>query len=277
MPPGLSVLETVTNHVAPVPDPSGGVTYEPLGSSGITQFTLEVPNSLIAEGVNVNGMNAVIWTIWNEIYTASTSSTITNTVTNTILTSTMPTITTSETWGAWNAKMQAALNSMAITTSATTNSITTSTVTTSNLAAWTAWNAKLHNATQAEVAEAQRQANEARAREQQRQAQVQVDRSAAEKRAEKLLQDHLTPKQREELAARGFFTVSSISQDGQRRHYQIRRGRSRNVQQVDESGRVLKTLCAHPVPLLPDADTMLAQKLMLETREEDFLRIANHS
>lgn len=107
------------------------------------------------------------------------------------------------------------------------------------------------------------------------------DRAEAEKakgRAEVLLQEALNAKQREELSQKGFFSLDVLSTNGQRRQYRIRRGRSRNVQQVDPvSGNVLKHLCAHPRELVPDADTMLAQKLMLETAEDDFLRIANHS
>lgn len=41
--------------------------------------------------------------------------------------------------------------------------------------------------------------------------------------------------------------------------------------------KVQKTYCAHPNDQCPDADTMLAQKLMLENDETSFLRIANPS
>ena len=106
-----------------------------------------------------------------------------------------------------------------------------------------------------------------------------AERSAADKRAEKLLQETLSLAQREELALNGFFTLTTIAKSGEERIYRIRRGRSRNVEQVDATGRRIKTLCAHPIAAVPDADTMLAQKLMLETPEmqEEFLRIANHS
>jgi hypothetical protein len=107
--------------------------------------------------------------------------------------------------------------------------------------------------------------------------QERVEAEKAKARAEVLLQEALSAKQRAELAQMGFFSLD-VNQGGQRRQYRIRRGRSRNVQQVDPvSGVVLKHLCAHPRELVPDADTMLAQKLMLETAEDDFLRIANHS
>jgi hypothetical protein len=40
---------------------------------------------------------------------------------------------------------------------------------------------------------------------------------------------------------------------------------------------MIKRLCSHLIELVPDADTMLAQKLHLECNEDAFLRIANHS
>jgi hypothetical protein len=103
------------------------------------------------------------------------------------------------------------------------------------------------------------------------------ERAQARERAEELLRECLAPDQAEELSRAGHFHVDTISPNGERRRYRIERGRARNVKQVDAGGRVVKTLCAHPIAQLPDADTMLAQKLMLEASEEEFLRIANHS
>jgi hypothetical protein len=111
----------------------------------------------------------------------------------------------------------------------------------------------------------------------QRRSRIEQVSSLADKRAEKLLEEQLSAAQREELAAQGFFTLRTIAPTGEGRIYRIRRGRSRNVEQVDGTGRVIKTLCAHPQAMVPDADTMLAQKLMLEFGEEEFLLIANHS
>jgi hypothetical protein len=104
------------------------------------------------------------------------------------------------------------------------------------------------------------------------------ERALARERAQRMLRENLTEEQREELAANGHFTLAVLDRDsGERRLYRIRKGRSRNVQRVDDSGRVLKTLCAHPAILCPDEDTMLAQKLWLQNQEQEFLRIANHS
>ena len=56
--------------------------------------------------------------------------------------------------------------------------------------------------------------------------------------------------------------------------YRIRKGRSANID-VMENGKVKHKLCFHPQIQCPDYDTMLAQKLMLETDEPAALRIAN--
>jgi hypothetical protein len=257
-----------TNQVATSPIVTHPAGYE---------IAQAVPQDMITNGANTNSIQSVIWTIWNNNLFTNVTTSGTNTA---ILTATMPSITTSNStldtnviWTVWNSQLQATMAN-ANSATLTANISTANTLTMTQLATvWGAWNAQLQNATPEQVAEAQRRHQEQTARH----AQVQVERTAAEKRAEKLLQDHLSPKQREELAANRFFTVASIGKDGQRRTYRIHRGRSRNVQQVDASGRVLKTLCAHPAMLVPDPDTMLAQKLMLESQEEDFLRIANHS
>lgn len=103
------------------------------------------------------------------------------------------------------------------------------------------------------------------------------ERAAARERAEVLLHENLSPVQLAELRAAGHFHLETVAPSGERRRYRIERGRSRNVKQVTAEGRVIKTLCAHPAEEVPDADTMLAQKLFLECSEEEFLRVANHS
>lgn len=119
------------------------------------------------------------------------------------------------------------------------------------------------------AADAQRQAE---ARERARRAEA--ERVAAKAKAKELLERHLSEEQRKELAANRYFTV--ITRDGER-VYRIHEGRSGNVRRVNAKGERMRTYCIHPSDLVPDEDTMLAQKLMLETAEEDFLRIANAS
>lgn len=104
------------------------------------------------------------------------------------------------------------------------------------------------------------------------------ERLDARHRAEKLLQEALSEQQRLELREHGYFTVHALPVGGQPgRAYRIRRGRERNIDKLSPAGLIIGHLCIHPVEAVPDADTMLAQKLWLECRESEALRMANHS
>ncbi len=277
MPPAGAVAvsyDTETNYGA-----GGSIDSYPVGSSIVT---------LTGGASNTNSLttltsglihNQLIWTQWNQSYTNSisvTASTITGTMTI-----------NNETWGAWNQALQnAVITQVTSNIGGTINAATTNQIITQ---VWGAWNVQyqqgnlrqapgnLRTATPEQVREEQERYRVRQEQYQAQQAKVQLERSEAEKRAEQLLTESLTPQQREELTTKRYFTLETITPTGDRRIYRIHRGRSRNVEQVDASGRRLKTLCAHPAELVPDPDTMLAQKFMLETAEEEFLRIANHS
>jgi hypothetical protein len=95
------------------------------------------------------------------------------------------------------------------------------------------------------------------------------------RRAWDLLREHLTPEQRAELDAHGYFhTVGAFS--GLR--YQIRGTgtRSQNITAFDEQGRTIATLCFGPQGTIPLGDHMLAQKIVLENPilEPQALKIA---
>lgn len=94
-------------------------------------------------------------------------------------------------------------------------------------------------------------------------------RKAASERAERLLEACLTSEQRDQLRKENCFTVRGRSGN----IYQIRRGRARNVFELKSR----RTYCCHPCDGVPDPDTMLSQKLMIETQEHEFLRLANVS
>lgn len=102
--------------------------------------------------------------------------------------------------------------------------------------------------------------------------QAMEERKEADARAEQLLLDSLNPAQRVMYEQAKKFIVEG-GETGTK--YEIRHGRSVNIHRLDDSGKTVDRLCAHPVLDVPDGDTMLAQKLMLETCERDFLRIAN--
>ena len=188
-------------------------------------------------GSGTNATSDVIWTVWNDsVVTTTGCATNTATITST----------TGSIWPAWNQQFVQTVGTSSIIT---------------NTQVWAAWNAILVNtrgierlavpavpaATPEQVAAAQRREQEYRAN----QEIIRVERSLAEKRAEKLLHESLDPKQREELAAKGFFTLETLRPTGERRIYRIRRGRSRNVEQIDANGKRLKTLCAHPIANVP--------------------------
>ncbi|HXD39246.1 MAG TPA: hypothetical protein VN649_01700 [Ramlibacter sp.] len=92
---------------------------------------------------------------------------------------------------------------------------------------------------------------------------------AALARSRVLLERALTPEQRRDLFARGYFYVK-----GRRFNYRIREGHSGNVDALDSRGCVIDRFCAHPLGRVPVYDVMLAQKLWIETDEAMFLRKA---
>lgn len=89
-------------------------------------------------------------------------------------------------------------------------------------------------------------------------------------RSVKLLEQCLTPAQRAEFARSSAFRVRGES--GQL--YRITYAMTSNVEVLGASGAVSRRLCAAPAGELPIPAVMLAQKLMLETYESEFLRIA---
>jgi hypothetical protein len=256
----------------------------PAGTAAVEAYQIPQPTLLTLPSITTSTASNTIWTIWNHVYgDTATASFTTSTATTTGNLNPSVLI-----WGAWNAQLQGAIltNSPSIiqgTASAVGSAATQIINTVSSTAVWGQWNAayaqmqmqqaaaQLRQATPEQVEQARRQAE----RYQQEQAVRMAEQSEAEKRAEMLLQSVLDPAQREELKERGFFTLETIAKNGERRIYRIKRGRSHNVEQVDASGRRIKTLCAHPRASVPNADTMVVQKLMLESQEEEFLRIAN--
>jgi hypothetical protein len=96
----------------------------------------------------------------------------------------------------------------------------------------------------------------------------------AKERAEALLRYSLDEEQAKRFAERREFVVTSRSG----RRYRITHGTAGNVLELHpESEKTLARYCIHPAAHLPEADVMLAQKLLLETDEEAFLRIANRT
>lgn len=94
-------------------------------------------------------------------------------------------------------------------------------------------------------------------------------RRVARERSGVLLVASLNTEQRLQLARTRGFTVRAPSG----RRYRIGFGTVANIEAVGEDGEPYYRLCAGPLAL-PTPTVMLAQKLMLETREAEFLAIA---
>jgi len=101
-------------------------------------------------------------------------------------------------------------------------------------------------------------------------------------RARNLLNSMLSPEQREELEADNRFHLRVIDgKSGAERVYRIDQGYQGNVKLLGPDGRPIKSYCIHAKTTddegnrLPNEDHMLAQKLLLQTDEERFLRVAN--
>ena len=105
---------------------------------------------------------------------------------------------------------------------------------------------------------------------QQRQLEQQQQRDVAQTRARELLLEHLTPDQRDTFIKKGWFIV----QGGRTKTAYRIRGDTL-IANVDVIGGRHR-LCAHARSgSVPMGDQLLAQKIMLELAEDDFLRIAN--
>ena len=93
-----------------------------------------------------------------------------------------------------------------------------------------------------------------------------------EARGLRLLQENLSPAQREQHGRFGYFDVVG-GNTGKR--YRIKYGFQLNVALLYNRGRTRAVLCFAPEGNLPAGDVMLAQKLALELFETDTLKIAN--
>jgi len=105
-----------------------------------------------------------------------------------------------------------------------------------------------------------------RKRAEEREKKVAVARVTARKTLRTLLDDH----QKEQLEREGLFDLRIDD-----RIYRVRPGNT--VQQLDATGKVLCSFCIHPYAneWLPEDDHAIAQKLLLEADEGEFLRLAN--
>jgi len=238
-----------------------------VASEVVTSTATEAPSlerdlqrfvGLPATQANMAAMNN-IWVRWNtdQTWLNATASSITSYTTN------------SATWSAWNN------STLAVTASGSVYTID------NTWANWNAGTATIYNRNcvvapvetpDQRIAREARYAEQRRVQEEERLARL-ATRKEADAKAEALLRAHLIPDQQEQLAREDWFLI--VSKSGKK--YRIFRGRAGNIDLIDETGKALKSLCVHPRDDVPDADTMLAQALMLRFDEESLLRLANAS
>jgi hypothetical protein len=96
--------------------------------------------------------------------------------------------------------------------------------------------------------------------------------AAADTRATTLLREWLSPQQRAEFDAEGYFDV--VGCDSGKR-YRIHHGTSMNVHEMDDAGHPKSGWCFVPNRRLAAGDVMLAQKIALETCENSALAVAH--
>lgn len=189
-------------------------------------------------------------------------------------TSTTSTTTSNSIWTQWSGT-----TSTASTTNCTSSAIFRIWVTQTSTGIWTQSGnsgqermVQPYRRTPEQEAEARRQQEEYRERQK-----AEAERyRAAKERAEGLLYEHLTDEQRAEIKKHKFFLVRG-GKTG--RSYKINAdgGLVANVHEMDGAGAVKRRLCAHITHAAnaPIFDHLLAQKLMLEYQEEEFLKVAN--
>lgn len=131
-------------------------------------------------------------------------------------------------------------------------------------------------AREAQQAEATRQWQERLAQQRERDSIMLKEQAEAKERAHELLLSALSREQQEEYLKSNFFRVRIVDKTGTIRTYRVDHGTHGNVRLIDEAGKILRRYCIQPNGV-PTEDAMLAQKLLLETDEEAFLRIANAS
>lgn len=96
-------------------------------------------------------------------------------------------------------------------------------------------------------------------------------RKAAEEKAEELLLMCLSDEQKEMYLKYGYLEINT-----DKAKYRIKKGWAKNVEKIGHDGKTELKYCIHPSDCtVPIPDSMLAQKLMLEYNEQEFLRLAN--
>lgn len=171
-------------------------------------------------------------------------------------------------------------SSVSTTTWVSWNDTSTSTETSSSADVWYAWVNETTSTTSVtlsippriELTAEERAEQERLALERERRRlEAQQKEDAAIEKARQLLLEQLDEPNRERLHRERQIHVWSKSG----KTFKIKCGRQHNIFELDSQGKEIREYCIHIRDAVPNFDNMLAQKLMIENREDDFLKIAN--
>lgn len=95
-------------------------------------------------------------------------------------------------------------------------------------------------------------------------------KEAAEVKAKELLQAFLSDEQRKSLDEMSAILVKSERD----KLYRVYKDEFKRVEELDADGEVVAWHCIHPAGTIPEHDSILAKKMMLEVSEDAFRRIA---
>ena len=214
---------------------------------------------------------------------------VTITATPTATPVTTGTAATDVVWRVWSTTSASTWPAVPITSDVTwagwcTASATTTACTAGNIV-WAIWAADSSSSTRSHVAPASftespelvaaRDAERARQAEERRRLDeaARQERVRAAERATQLLLSVLDESQRRDLSEHGHFYVTAPASG---RLYRIDKGRSGNIKVIDRVTRTwVESLCVHQQEMVPEADTMLMQKLLIESAEDELRAVAN--
>ena len=170
---------------------------------------------------------------------------------------------TATTWLTWNCTTNSTTTSCSDNTWTTWSGTTAATNNASNTVTWHC----------AEISAAeQKRIDQANIKRDEKLKEIAEQRKVAKQKAERLLKRHLTKEQEDQYEDEKTFHV--ISENGHRYEVDCQK-RSENVYKLDKRGRRIMRYCIHARSDIPLPDNALAQKLMLEHNEKEFLRVAN--
>lgn len=189
-----------------------------------------------------------VWMDWNQAYADYTTATTNN-----------DTLVVQTTWYHWNAALMQQ---------------TATTVANLDTRIWGNWNSLYPGTGQPArtrvTPEEQAALNAAVAETERRFKEKRVKEEEARQKAAQLLREYLDERQRDTLDKHRFFEV--VAPSGRR--FRIRPGTAGNIFLLEDGEEAVR-YCIHPVDYVPEADTHLAQALMIAAQEEHFEKTAN--